>query len=142
VARAAYPLGPIPLARPNRQQPFAPDPSDFVRDEVLVEFKAGVGEREKADMRGLVGGFKKEDLKSPERRRQERGTAQEGDLELIKLVSGLDALEAADRLRNHPFVKIAEPNLIYRTQTASNDPEYTAGNMWNMYGDTTTPANT
>ncbi|MGH9891925.1 MAG: S8 family serine peptidase, partial [bacterium] len=34
----------------------------------------------------------------------------------------------------------AEPNWIYNHQSTSNDPYYTNGSLWGMYGDGTTPA--
>lgn len=44
-------------------------------------------------------------------------------------------------LRSHPNVEYAEPNYIYNHTATSNDPYYTNGSLWGMYGDATSPAN-
>lgn len=36
---------------------------------------------------------------------------------------------------------LLQPNFIYTHQLASNDPGFTNGNLWGMYGDSSTPAN-
>ena len=38
-------------------------------------------------------------------------------------------------------VEYAEPNFIYTHDATSNDSYYTAGSLWGMYGDASTPAN-
>jgi len=63
-----------------------------------------------------------------------------GDLEVTMLPPGMNVAAAIARLRAHPAVEFAEPNWIYRHQQAA-DPHYTAGYLWGMYGDLTTPAN-
>ncbi len=45
------------------------------------------------------------------------------------------------RLESHPAVAFAEPNWIYTHDATSNDPYYTDGSLWGMYGDATSPAN-
>jgi subtilisin family serine protease len=50
-------------------------------------------------------------------------------------------MEAIARLKQLPEVEYAEPNFIYRHFAGSNDPYYTNGSLWGMYGDGTTPAN-
>ncbi len=39
------------------------------------------------------------------------------------------------------MVEYAEPNWIYTTSAVPNDPLYTNGSLWGMYGDGSTPAN-
>ncbi|MFD1731538.1 S8 family peptidase [Deinococcus malanensis] len=39
------------------------------------------------------------------------------------------------------LVRFAEPNWIYQHQATSNDPYYTDGTLWGMYGNATSPAN-
>ncbi|MBZ0212803.1 MAG: peptidase S8, partial [Nitrospirae bacterium] len=48
---------------------------------------------------------------------------------------------AIERLRQMGGVEFAEPNWIYRHTASSNDPYYTNGSLWGMYGDATSPAN-
>ena len=40
-------------------------------------------------------------------------------------------------LSANPAVEFAEPNWIYQHQATSNDPYYTNGSLWGMYGDAT-----
>jgi subtilisin family serine protease len=56
----------------------------------------------------------------------------------LKVESVPDALQ---RLRVDPQVEYAEPNWIVGVNYTSNDPYYTNGNLWGMYGASTSPAN-
>lgn len=66
-----------------------------------------------------------------------------GDMEGIILVnvSG-DVFEAINKLKTMPEIEYAEPNYIYTHLATSNDPYFTGGSLWGMYGDATSPANT
>ena len=61
-----------------------------------------------------------------------------GDLELCASRPGLAVAAAARGLSRDAAVEFAEPNWIYTHQLASNDPYYTNGSLWGMYGDGTT----
>ena len=101
----------------------------FVPGELLIRFNPRVGERAKADARSRAGAVKERGLKVP------------GDLELASVPPGRSVADAVRTLETHPAVAFAEPNWIYTQQVASNDPYYTDGSLWGMYGDATTPAN-
>lgn len=65
-----------------------------------------------------------------------------GDGEGIHVVrTPLAVMTAIASLRAHPDVEFAEPNYIYQHSVTSNDPYYTNGSLWGMYGDATSPAN-
>jgi subtilisin family serine protease len=64
-----------------------------------------------------------------------------GDLDLVSLPAGLGVQKAIDRIQNNPAVLHAEPNLIFHSQVASNDPYYTQGSLWGMEGDASSPVN-
>lgn len=49
--------------------------------------------------------------------------------------------EAVQRLRQNPAIDFAEPNYLYSLQSIPNDPKFTDGSLWGMFGDTTQPAN-
>jgi subtilisin family serine protease len=53
---------------------------------------------------------------------------------LVLKVSG-DVMAAIRELQNDPAVEYAEPNLRYFHTAVSNDPYYTNGSLWGMYGD-------
>jgi subtilisin family serine protease len=48
---------------------------------------------------------------------------------------------AIARLRSNLDVEFSEPNWVYYHQATSNDPYYTNGSLWGMYGDATSPTN-
>src|SRR5262249_830142 len=64
-----------------------------------------------------------------------------GALELLHVPPGLGVAGAIRALQGNPSIRFAEPNWIYTHQATSNDPYYTNGLLWGMYGDTTSPAN-
>ncbi len=49
--------------------------------------------------------------------------------------------ETLQQLRKHRAVEFAEENVHYTHQATSNDPCFTAGNMWGVYGNLSAPAN-
>nr|NIP14984.1 S8 family serine peptidase [Pseudomonadales bacterium]NIX08273.1 S8 family serine peptidase [Pseudomonadales bacterium] len=48
---------------------------------------------------------------------------------------------AIKALSRHPAVRIAEPDYVLTHNADSNDPYYTNGNLWGMYGDASSPSN-
>ena len=107
--------------RPARAPQFAPN-------EVLVQFRPEVTEAARAAARAAVDGV-------DARRRRAGG----GRLE--RLTTSMSVQAAIAVLGALPQVEFAEPNwLVYRDQVP-NDPFYTDGTQWGMYGDTSTPAN-
>jgi subtilisin family serine protease len=65
-----------------------------------------------------------------------------GDNDGVYLVkTGMDPMEAIKLMKGSADVAYAEPNWIYTYGATSNDPSYTGGSLWGMYGDATTPAN-
>jgi hypothetical protein len=109
---------------------------NFVPNEILIQYELGVSEADKVNARGLVGANRKQRLESESLR-----AAGLGDLELATIPPGLLVAEAARRLESDSAVRFAEPNWIYTHQVTSNDPYYTNGSLWGMYGGATSPAN-
>ncbi|MBL9137074.1 MAG: S8 family serine peptidase [Verrucomicrobiales bacterium] len=50
--------------------------------------------------------------------------------------SGLGIMRAIEAIDRHGAVEVVEPNWVYQHQVVSNDPRYTDGSLWGMYGDT------
>jgi subtilisin family serine protease len=50
-------------------------------------------------------------------------------------------MEAIGRLKGGAEIEYVEPNYIYQHHATSNDPYYTNGSLWGMYGGSTSPAN-
>jgi hypothetical protein len=110
-------------------------PPEFVPGEVIVKFREGVS----ASARDAA-------LQAASARVGERiltaAMRSAGDSEGITVVhSGMGTAAAIGALRGNPNVEYAEPNWIYRHTATSNDPYYTNGSLWGMYGDATSPAN-
>lgn len=64
-----------------------------------------------------------------------------GELKLVQLPVGKDLAEAIETLSQDGNVEYVEPNWIVQHQAVSNDPYFTGGKLWGMYGDATLPSN-
>jgi subtilisin family serine protease len=101
--------------------------------QLLVGYHAQVTASQRADARARV-----------EAQLLERVVAARADrteVELIGLPGGMSTDTAIRRLAAHPAVAYAEPNAVLTRQATSNDPHYTGGSLWGMYGDATSPRN-
>lgn len=108
---------------------------NFEPNEVLVKFKTGVSESKKSEILDKIGGKLKEKILT---KLMERF----GDNDGIQLVQiPMNALEAIARVKGLGEIEYIEPNYIYTHDAVSNDPYFTNGSLWGMYGSTTSPAN-
>jgi hypothetical protein len=107
-----------------------------VAGEVLVQFRASAPDDAKDAAIARVRGERAETVVSAAWRADGGG-----DLELVLLPAGVGVAEAVRALAADRAVTLVEPNWIYRHDETSNDPYYTNGSLWGMYGDATTPAN-
>ena len=64
-----------------------------------------------------------------------------GDIDVVRFTAGTSMAAKMDLLANDSAVDYAEPNWLVRHMVATNDPSYTNGSLWGMYGAGTTPAN-
>ena len=117
------------------QQPAGAD-AQFVPNEVIVQFAAGASAQGKAAARARVRGNAIEVLA----REGAHGDGR-GDLEVVRIPPGLAVADAVRSLQGDTAVTFAEPNWIYTHGLVSNDPYYTNGSLWGMYGAATTPSN-
>lgn len=113
-----------------------PDSPDAVGNQVLVQFSAGSTPAERAAARGRIRATREEVLVAAARRGDGKG-----DLELLRLPPGLAVADAVRGITADGAVEFAEPNWIYQHHATSNDPYFTNGSLWGMYGDASTPAN-
>lgn len=106
----------------------------YVPGEVLVKFQDTSLASERSRMvRAVRAEVAEKILTGPMRDRNQSGI-------LVLKVPG--SVESAIRTLNEdPSVEYAEPNWIYTHAASSNDPYYTGGQLWGMYGDGTSPAN-
>lgn len=105
----------------------------YMPGEVLVQFHAGATANEQAAALRSVGGASLGRLRA--------ATRTSGRLDHVALRAGLGTEAAIRALRAHPVIKFAEPNWIYQHGATSNDPYYTNGSLWGMYGDASIPTN-
>lgn len=110
--------------------------AQHVPGELLVQYHRGTSEEVKEAARGRVGANHKE-LIVPERSRRDF----KGDLELVQIPAGIGIAAAVRGLEMDPAVEFAEPNWIYHHTESLNDPYYTGGYLWGMYGEYTSPRN-
>lgn len=107
----------------------------YVPGELIVKFKAGTSDVKRgAALRAVSGEFGKKILTQTMKKA--------GDNEGITVIHTTKAVpEAVRALQGLVDVEYAEPNYIYYHTATSNDPYYTNGSLWGMYGDATSPAN-
>lgn len=107
-----------------------------VPDEVLVQYRAGVSEDAKSAALARAGGRFEDFLVNGSWRKDGKG-----DLELVKIPAGLTIAAAVRMLEADPNVEFVEPNWVYHHHAVSNDTYFINGNLWGMYGSSTSPAN-
>lgn len=112
------------------------DWAQHVPDEILVQFRAGASRTEKNAARRRLGAEHLETVVS-ERQREDGG----GNLDLLRIPPGRGIAEAVRGLESDPAVEFAEPNWIYHHDATADDPYYTSGSLWGMYGDGSSPTN-
>lgn len=107
----------------------------MVANELLVKFKQGTTAQGRSQAFGLLKAAVKEHIHTNAMKHQndEQG--------VFLLQVNINAMDAVARARNLGEVEYAEPNWIYQHQATPNDPYFTNGSLWGMYGSTTTPAN-
>lgn len=102
-------------------------------DQLLVGYDAGASAASRRAAHAGVSSLSAEQLV--------RASADRRQVDLVRLPAGADLDAAIARLEASPGVAFAERNWKLTTQATSNDPYYTDGSLYGMYGDQTTPAN-
>jgi subtilisin family serine protease len=124
-------VGMSSLGLPDAATARRPELQQQQPSELLVQFRPGITGESQASAVAAAGGGQSHVLRSD----------QNGDLLVVSLPAGAPSLNAVmSALNNNPNVQFAEPNFLVTVQ-GSNDPRYTGGNLWGMYGDQTSPAN-
>lgn len=109
--------------------------TSFVPNQVLVKFKKGTSPELRANVNSRVGANVEEHIHT----RSMRDAGDNDGLFLMRVPMAV--AEAVGRLKNMPEIEYAEPNYIYKHSATSNDPYYTNGSLWGMYGATGSPSN-
>ena len=117
---------------------------NYVPNQLLVKFKSSDGTklnvRASNELLSLIGGVVIENINTNAMKADNaKKGIKDGNLFLVK--TKLNTIDAIARLKDLPEIQYAEPNYIYYHHATSNDPYYTNGSLWGMYGDATSPAN-
>lgn len=109
--------------------------SRYVANEVIVKFKKGLSSDARLALAANVKGTVARQLLT-------KAMENKGDKEglFVLNVPGkvMDAIAGLKKLKD---VVYAEPNFIYTQDAVSNDPYFTNGQLWGMYGDRFSPTN-
>ena len=116
----------------SAQGPQSDTVGQSVPGELLVQFKAGAAPGDKARALGRINAQVLEVVHGENRGR--------GELVLAKYQPDLPPAASQRALASDSAVEFAEPNWIYTHQATSNDTYYTNGNLWGMYGGSTSPS--
>jgi subtilisin family serine protease len=108
----------------------------FVPGELLVQLKAGTMDSDLDRIAEKANGYGIEKIRSAS-----QDLYQRGDLVVVRFSPMSDVRAMKSEIESDPLVAFAEPNWIYTHQAVSNDTYYSNGNLWGMYGASTSPAN-
>lgn len=98
---------------------------------LLLKFKAGASQAERADALHQVGGSIGDSF----------GFDGREHVQKVKLGENVSVDQAVQTLSSDSAVDYAEQDSIVHAQVLSNDPGWTAGRMWGMAGDQSSPSN-
>ncbi len=135
VLAAVGPAGRLTAAGATRssQTPLAAPAADrapYARGHVIVGFEPGAGPLQ----RGVA-------VASVETRGVKRLSPLARDTVLVRLAPGQTVEEAITEIGASPGVAFVEPDYTLYPLAIPDDPYYTGGGHWGMYGDRTTPPN-
>jgi subtilisin family serine protease len=99
----------------------------YMTGEVIVQFAPSATPSQRQAALSRVGGQAAERLT--------------GDVTLVRVPAMVAMERALERLGADAAVRFAEPNWTYQHTATSNDPLFTNGSLWGMYGDASSPAN-
>ena len=108
----------------------------YAAGQLIVQYRSFATEKDKQRVQRTLGGSRADVLGRKGRLNLS------GDIELVQFAAGTTMQSKLDQLKNDPAVDFAEPNWLVHHMATSNDPYYTNGSLWGMYGSATTPANT
>ncbi|SDC87616.1 S8 family peptidase [Niabella drilacis] len=107
----------------SRQQ--ARQDEAYIPGQVLVKFKNGASAKTKGNILAKLKGKYKNKLNP----NAIPGFEDEGGIDLIE--TSVEVLSAIEHIKNDPDIDFVEPNYIYHTTEAANDPYFTNA-QWNM----------
>ena len=122
-----------PAAQSSNAAPAHINGQTIVDGELLVQFKDTATDADVNDAMAKAKLHVKKHIQS-------KAKKDKGQRGVTLAATDLAVEDAIAELKKHPAVEFAEPNWVYTHQTTSNDPYYSAGYLWGMYGDLTSPS--
>jgi subtilisin family serine protease len=120
--------GAVAAGRPDLVRADLARGKAYMTGEVLVQFTSSATPSQRTRALSKVGGQALGHFKH--------------DLALARIPAAVAMGKALDALEADGAVAFAEPNWLYQHTAVSNDPLFTNGSLWGMYGDASSPANT
>lgn len=108
----------------------------FAEGQLIIQYRSFATATDKLRVQKLLGVSKTEKIGVRGGRLNLRG-----DIDLVSFSTATSLGATIDALANDPAVDYAEPNWLVRHMSTPNDPSYTNGSLWGMYGAGTTPTN-
>ena len=108
---------------------------EYNKGELLIKFKKGLSEDARTFVLSRINGSVTKRILT---KTMERFGDNEG---IYKIKIPIAVEEALNKLKGASEIVYAEPNYIYHHAATSNDPYFTNGSLWGMYGDLSTPKN-
>jgi subtilisin family serine protease len=112
----------------------------YVAGQLIVQYKASATSADKARVQKMLSGERAAVL-GRKGGRLNFG----GDIDLLKFAAGTTMASKIDAIAKDPSVDFAEPNWIVKHSapavSSPNDPYYTNGSLWGMYGSGSSPTN-
>lgn len=120
--------------------PFLPDREP---DALLVRFAlTGDARADRAALRGALSSVGAREVEALDYRPADPATGEGASLlTRVRFDGSLTVDAAAAVLSRQPGVVSAESNWIFAADAISNDPSFTSGGLWGMYGEASSPAN-
>jgi hypothetical protein len=113
----------------------AANPGEYVPNEFLVQFKNGTPSNARANALARANAQVVETILT-------RAMQHAGQSEAVYLVhTPMDVMQAVGNMKNGSEIVFAEPNYYYQHNATSNDPYFSNGSLWGMYGSSTSPSN-
>ena len=110
--------------------------NQYVAGQMIIQYRSFATDADKKRVQRLLGANRNQVLRAKGNK-----SAARGELGLVGFAPGALMATKLAAIANDPAVDFAEPNWILKQASATNDPLYTGGQLWGMYGASTTPVN-
>lgn len=102
---------------------------EHIPGEILIQYRSGINALERFQHTAAFGATPTETIHT-----RTMKLLGQGAMERVSLPPGMSIASACASISADPDVLFAEPNYIYHPTAVSNDPDYTNGSLWGMYG--------